>query len=264
MTDTINSAPLSHPHRDTPGGGTTVTLGDTVRVVNKEMYPIRRPFNNRDFTIPANSDAYVPFEWVKLYFGDPRSGEKVQRVQDERGNDMIIADRRAEVIRLRNYWQSSVIVFREYIPGEEFEGPISDLIPTVEVYSLNGDRIWTVVDDPYGHRVIASSPTRFEQDRSHQQLLEQSQTILEMKKMNELLLRKLGINSDELVNEVASAVANETPAPKSQLSVMEAPTVATVHEKPRMVFNPRTRRVHASRPLESDPTTIEALPEDFD
>src|ERR1700679_2723626 len=127
-----------------------VTLGDMVRVTflgyppahpkHGPSHPLLLTWNNRPYTILPGQDGFLPFDCVKTYFGDPRSVENVIRIKDEQGNDMIVADRAAEVRRLQQYYQSSEFAtnnakFREYIPGDRshLNAGISDLCPLVEV-----------------------------------------------------------------------------------------------------------------------------------
>lgn len=236
-----------------------VTLGDMVRLVNLEDRALRLAWNSQTFTIPANGEAFVPFDLAKLYFGDPRSLETVTRVRDERGHDMIIADRAAEIRRLQTYWQSSTIKFREYIPGDrsylEEEG-ISDLLPHVEVYTLGGERILMVADDPYGDTVMAATSTRAESDRMRQQLMDQSDMIAELRKQNQMLMKKLDLGEGFELPETPKPPIDGNP---------DAPILATVEENPRMVINPRTNRVQKRREnLDPDPRTVDTLPSDTD
>lgn len=247
----------------------SVTIGDLVRVRfigwpdghPKTGYPLELRWNNRPYIIPAGQEKHVPFECAKVYFGDPRSVEGVIRIKDDMGNDMIVADRVAEVIRLQGFWQNSKMAtnqakFREYIPGDRSylsEG-VSDLLPNVEVFSLTGERIYMVVDDPYGDHVVATQQTRHQSELMRQQLVEQSDAISELKKQNRMLLEKLGLDPDML-----------NPIPKTQDSALQTPTDPVVEEKPKMLYNPRTRRVSTRRPLpNSDPTNIQDLPQDQD
>jgi hypothetical protein len=172
---------------------------------------------------------------------------------------MIVADRAAEVRRLQAYWQSSTIKFREYIPGDRSyldEDGISDLLPQVEVWTLAGERILMVADDPYGDTVVAATSTRAEADRQRQQLMDQSDMIAELRKQNQLLMKKLDLGEGFELPETPARPVDGSP---------EAPIMATVEENPRMVINPRTNRVQKRRQVvEDDPKTIDALPADSD
>lgn len=254
-----------------------LTLGDTVRLIFKGWpeghyktgQPLVLSWNNRSVTMMPGDEKHIPFEMVKMYFGDPRSvNDEVIRTQDDHGNDMIVGDRLSEVIRLKGYWQDSSFRtnnarFREYIPGDrswlhEQDGRISDLIPDVEVYALNGERIHTVVDDPFGEHTTITTPTRHEQTMLRQQLIEQSDVIMLLKKQNQMLFEKLGIDP-----ETMTSVED---LPRGQDSVMEAPTNPVKKENPKMLYNPRTKKVGPPRKTMpgTDPTNINDLPVDTD
>jgi hypothetical protein len=257
---------------------TAVTLGDMVRITflgwppahpkHGTAHPLILTWNNRPYTLSIGKDAFIPFDMAKVYFGDPRSVEGVIRIKDEQGNDMVVGDRAAEVIRLQQYWQNSGMAtnqakFREYTPGDrsfldEYNGKVSDIIPDVQVFSLSGERIYMVTDDPYGDHVVVSQQTRAQEELMRTQLIEQSDAITLLKKQNAMLLAKLGLDPRLLDEPEAQAAA-------TQDSAMEAPTDAVVSESPKMVYNPRTRRVMPRRPLpNTDPTTIDELPVDLD
>lgn len=230
----------------------------------KANQPLTMTWNTRPYVVWPGQDAYIPFELAKTLFGDPRSVENVFRIKDDYGNDQIIPDRFAEVRRLQTYWQRSVIKFREYIPGDRsfMDEGISDLLPNVEVYSLSGERIYMVTDDPYGDTVMVMQQTKADQDRNTQVMYEQSQAILELQKQNKLLLEKLGIRAEDL-----AALNDPEVMPKTRPTngALETPTEATVKEAPNMVFNPRTRRVEPKRVKpDADPTSISELPTDLD
>ena len=248
-----------------------VTVGDMVRLVFKGWpsnhpktgQPLQLSWNSRPYQVDEHSETFLPFDCAKSYFGDPRSVEGVIRIKDDLGNDMIIADRAAEVRRLQTFWQNAAMAtnnakFREYIPGDRsyLNDGISDLLPNIEVYTLSGQRVLMVTDDPYGDHVMVTQQTRAESERIRTQLLEQSDVITELKKQNRILLEKLGLDADLLNPEIS---------PKSQDPALETPVDPVIEEKPKMVYNPRTRRVTPARRLPpSDPTTIEDLPQDLD
>ena len=247
-----------------------IAIGDMVRLKFVSWPPghprqgqdLQLTWNNRPFPVKEGGETFLPFDCAKAFFGDPRSVDGVIRIKDDAGNDMIIADRAAEVRRLQTFWQNRAMgtnraKFREYIPGDRtyLEEGISDLLPNVEVFSLAGERIHMVVDDPYGDHVIATQQTRAESEMMKTQLLEQSDVITELKRQNRMLLEKLGLDAEFLNPEIS---------PKTQDPALSTPTDPVVEEKPKMVYNPRTRRVLPRRIPASDPTTIEDLPLDAD
>lgn len=249
-----------------------VTLGDMVRITfvgwpekhpkHGTAFPLILTWGNRPYTMLQGASTFIPFDCAKLWFGDPRSVEGVIRIKDDQGNDMIVADRAAEVRRLQQLYQSSEFgtnqaKFREYIPGDRSfiqDGAISDLIPLVEIRSMDDKRILMVTDDPFGDNVVISQQTRAAEEMMRTQLVEQSDAIAELKKQNRLLLEKLGLDP-HLLDPVTE--------PKTQDSALETPTDPVLEEEPKMVYNPRTKRIIPRRPLpDADPTTIDELPAD--
>lgn len=230
----------------------------------KAGQPYVMTWNSRPYTVHPGQDVYIPFELAKKEFGDPRSLENVIRIKDEYGDEQIVPDRFAEVRRLQNYWQNSVIRFREYIPGDRSFAAdgISDLLPIVEIYSMSGERILMVTDDPYGDTVVVEQRTRAEQTQSQAIMTEQSEAIIRLQKENEALLKKLGLRREDLLADL------DLP-PTKQDSALDTPTNATVDElpdKPKMVYNPKSKRVEPVRnpPPNVDPSSIMELPVDID
>jgi hypothetical protein len=200
----------------------------------------------------------IPFELAKKDFGDPRSINDVIRIKDEYGNDMVVADRRAEVIRLQSLWQSQVPKFREYVPGDRsfLTDGISDMMPDVEVYDMDGHRIYMVCDDPYGDHVMAATTTVMEAENYRSKISAQQQEIDDLKRQHKIMMDRLGVNPEMLLDPVKV---------KPQDGALDTPTLATKEENPQMVYNPRTKRVLPKRYAPTnDPTSIEELEPETD
>ena len=272
-----------------------ITLGETVRIVHKGFtrlliadpetigfkdrpiqfipapqhlreQPLRLQWAGRVHVVPYMGDAYIPFDCMKLWFGDPRSGATVSRIQDRHGLDMVIPDRLAEIQRLRYTWQETNVRFREFIPGDRslLDEPISDRIPEVEVYALTGDRIYTVVDDPHGDRIIAATPTVAQEQQRDAQLLQQSDMLLQQQKMIDKLMAKLNVRPEDLaLDEEGGEVPVDRKEPRKHPGRAEAPSAAAVKENPAMVYNQRTKQVQPKPEKRApDPTRFEDLPVD--
>lgn len=233
---------------------------------NLREQPLRLAWDGRMYHIPYMGDAYIPFDCMKMYFGDPRSGQIVNRIRDKHNQDQVIPDRLAEVQRLRYYWQETDVRFREFIPGDRtlLDEPISDRIPDVEVYALTGDRIFTVIDDPHGDRIIAATPTIAQDQARDAQLLQQSEVIVNQQRTIEALMRKLGVRPEDLELEEGTDVDTDRPSPRRRAGRQTAPTQATVKENPAMVYDQRTQKVRAKpdSPAAPDPTQFDELPVD--
>lgn len=227
--------------------------------------PLRFTWNSRPFVIYEGQEQHIPFELAKKEFGDPRSLEGIYRIKDEYGEEQIIPDRLAEVRRLQNYWQDSIVRFREYVPGDRSFAAdgISSLLPKVEIYSLTGERIMMVTDDPYGDTVMVENRSKSEVSQKDAIMLQQSDAINTLRKDLDAALAKLNLRREDL-----HTPDDPKPAP-IQAGGLEPPLEATVDDlpdQPRMVFNPKTKRVEPTRqpPPQADPTSIMDLPVDLD
>src|SRR5271154_5737592 len=78
-----------------------VELAETMRVLNKGSQTLRLRWDSRTYDIAPGKDSYMPFDCVKLYFGDPRCTALMQSVTDTRGLVSFVGDRATEVRRLR-------------------------------------------------------------------------------------------------------------------------------------------------------------------
>lgn len=129
MTDTSTQA----------SGPITMQLGDFVRVKSQDERDWRFMWNSRPYPLPAGGDVLMPFECAALWFGDPRSSTNVMSIRDEQGVVTWVGDRATEVRRLRTKYDNQF--------GDETQIVNA---PKVEVYDLDDNRIYTVLDDPQG------------------------------------------------------------------------------------------------------------------
>jgi len=221
--------------------------------------PVVLQWNSRTWTVPVGGETHgIPFEVIKKDFGDPRSTDRVVAVR-ETPNSMpeFIPDRMTEVRRLQQLYQNTVIRFREYVPGDRsfLEEGITDRAPKVEVYTLAGDRIYTVLDDPYGDRVVAAVPTRSDRDALAAQLAAQSELMAKMQAEVEELRNQLAVGSIE-TDAPPDNPAFVDPRPDPRLD-------AVLEENPPMVLDRRSNRVTRKKTPPVDPTRIEDLPTDL-
>lgn len=124
---------------------------DIFRVVNRGDAPLRIAWNQVDYVLQPSEDTFVPAAACFCWFGDPRAATNVKSTTDPSGRVSWIPDRPTEVRRLRIKYSSPLV-------GDEtnFDGVA---IPDVEVYTVNGERITTVLQDPQGSTVIPASTT---------------------------------------------------------------------------------------------------------
>jgi hypothetical protein len=166
---------------------TPVKIGDLLRVTNEHPTRILRcMWDLVDYVIPPGADDVMPFEAVKLFFGDPRAGTDVARVVDRFGQSGYLPDRKSEVRRLRLLYSHG---FGDFT-GEEGPDLVweKDKIPHVKVETLRGERVWTVIDDPAGRMIAPAGTTVAEHDSLRETVQEQGRII-------HALMQKLGVTT---------------------------------------------------------------------
>jgi hypothetical protein len=138
---------------------------------NKEL---RFTYNRRTWIIPAGEHRVVPFDVVRLYFGDPRSVVGTQqKYQDSDGNNGDIPKREAEIRRL--------CVFYGLYAGNEAKLPDHPSVQFVKIQTVDQTEIFCPAVDPdgqisYAHREADDTlQNRDSMLRLMQQRLEQQQ-----------------------------------------------------------------------------------------
>lgn len=120
-----------------------------VMAVNEGEGAVTLMYDSRTYRLEPSKAVPMPFAAACLWFGDPRASESVQSLRDARGLVAFIPDRDTEVRRLRAKYDNQM--------GDE---RVITGAPSVSLYSIpENERIYTVLDDPDGDRVIESSTT---------------------------------------------------------------------------------------------------------
>lgn len=119
-----------------------------VRVINKGPTPVTWDYNLKKHRLNPDQEVVVPFYAMTMMCGDPRK-------HDVPG-DMRHRDRSDEWIRLRT-------MYGIYDNTATMMGNL----PSLEVYSLEGHRIITVIEDPYNDYEISEAESI--EDHSTQQ-----------------------------------------------------------------------------------------------
>lgn len=174
----------------------TVTLGDWVRVRNVGDEPVKVQWDSRVYKVPVNGETFMPFEAAKLWFGDPRSGGNVASHRDVMGMVSWIPDRATEVRRLRALYDNQF--------GDE---RVIANHPHVEVYTQQGDRVYTVLDDPDGERTSPAVQSIMDHASLLDQVRRQQATI-------DLLVQQAGIGGPATVEDdvvVDDVVVDDNP-----------------------------------------------------
>lgn len=167
---------------------------DIVRVINREEYPLTVKWNSREYVLQPGRDVFIPGACAFLWFGDPRSSDKFQSFADSDGTRQFVVDRPTEVRRLRIKWGAG-------LAGDEatFEDVAT---PFVEVWTAEGERVTTVLDDPAGRSTIPVETTGRDDDELRELVASQQRQI-------ELMKEHLGLNE-----AADQAVADESELPR--------------------------------------------------
>src|SRR5215471_15522464 len=108
-----------------------VKVGDILKVENVGSRIFRGMWDMVDYVIAPFQSDFMPFEAVKLFFGDPRATDKVRSVHDVRGIVGFLPDRPSEVRRLRLMYahgsrrsagHNGPSCRYHYLPGRRAEG----------------------------------------------------------------------------------------------------------------------------------------------
>jgi len=245
-------------------------LGETLRVINTSPTDTYRfAWNSRQYVLPPSASEFMPFDAVKVYTGDPRATNNVRTSRDSIGIVSFLPDRATEVRRLRLLYAAP---FGEYMRAGDVGGIFVNTttanadslaskfawegvrIPQVEVYNIRNERIWTVLDDPEGAMTIPVALTRHDIDSRHtdhlQALIQQQANVIEA------LSARLGIDPNSPALDNHDDILDE-PEPSTPDNTNDDGT-------PRMVYDPHSDTIKRKpiRHQDSDPTTIDDLPED--
>lgn len=201
--------PVFHGIRDKfTGAGSCVNPGHPNACTGwsfDETSPFTVEWDSRKHNLQPGRDSFIPFEAAASFFGDPRSGERIVSIINERGQVGFIPDRATEVRRLRTKYDNMF--------GDE---TVIENYPIVEVYDLQeNERIITVLDDPKGDTVRIAERTVTQDNELVDIVHAQQKTINEQNKQLVRLAEQVGINLD--------GSSADTPAPTSSPVPDDAP-----------------------------------------
>lgn len=213
-----------------------VKVGDILKVTNIGRKLFRGQWDLVDYVIPPGGTDFMPFEAMKLFFGDPRSTNQVRSMRDSRGITSFLPDRQTEVRRLRLLYSHG---FGDFT-GNEGSDVVweQDKIPHIEVRTLNDERIYTVLDDPAGSSVLPALTSQADESRLRDVVEQQGRLIRS-------LMSRMGMES-------SSDLAN----PEIPEDLLPPPTGTNM-------WNPATDEVESFKePSDTDPEMYDDLPED--
>lgn len=183
----------------------TLSPGDFLLVKNNSDKKLSLGWNSRDYSIDPGNQQPVPMEAVVNAFGDPRSSDVVRTVRFG-GPDSppaFIADRESEVRRLRCRWG---ILDGPENTFENAEGEVK--VPEVEVYTLDGERVNTVIDDPSGEK---NAPSTITQATNLHDLIEHQQQQIDLLKAQLDIVTQPNTASNEVPAEDEGSVTLPEP-----------------------------------------------------
>lgn len=137
--------------------------------VNAERDSVIWTFNSREYLLKKGKPTFVPVMAAILYCGDPRSGSNITTIREPGGQATgWIPDRKTEVARLRLLHGA---VDNSYPRFDDLA------IPEVEIYSLDDERVLTVLDDPTGDHIETAISTVNEKEAMMEMIANQQRQL---------------------------------------------------------------------------------------
>lgn len=121
---------------------------DTFMLTNTGDKTITFTLPKQKFIIQPGQRAFVPFNLIRIYFGDPRSIVSSRRMFEDSSGKGTIPAREAEVDRLKTIYG---------VYGED-EQTLTDVRPEVEIKSVTGTTIYPPLYDRDGSKSQPLSP----------------------------------------------------------------------------------------------------------
>lgn len=188
-----------------------MAVGEVFRIRN--MHPdkeFRGMYNGNIYRALPGSETIVPVEAAILWLGNPHS----------RDIDARRKDRTAEFKRLR-------VKYGSYDNLDDPNGPTpmwEEVKPQVEVYTLDGDRVYTVVDDPFGEMGTPALVTVGERSQEHDETAALRSQVAELTSLvNQLLGREnVDPDADDAEDDMPPGSAVPTPEPGTARPVSRA------------------------------------------
>lgn len=169
-----------------------ITDWQTMMLVNHGPVPFTIEYSMQKYILPANGSlqhghyAVVPYHAFVLYCGDPRSfdvpGDDRQRYRSD------------EWKRLR---------CRYGVYDDVTDGTLNSNIPQLAAYTVHGDRVLTVLEDPEGFKTFGDDPrsSQAQAKRTNELMAKQIQEL--QAKMDNMLALQNQASVGQLVNPLA-------------------------------------------------------------
>lgn len=200
-----------------------------VMAVNDGEKEVTLMYDSRTYRLEPGKTVPMPFAAACLWFGDPRASESVQSLRDSRGLVAFIPDRDTEVRRLRAKYDNQM--------GDE---RVITGAPHVSLFSIpENERIYTVLDDPQGDRVIEASTTVQEQhdlmtivQRQQKQIELLTQAFANTQQNQQTGFSPVAPGVDREEDADRPAPEPEPSPPASEPTTMQAPPVPGIPSSP--------------------------------
>jgi hypothetical protein len=141
---------------------------------------------------PAGSTSTVPYLNMVNTFGDPRATNGSHQVYVAgNGEKGVIQPRESERQKVMTYWKD-------------------DLNPRPTFYTMDGERLYTVADDPFGNHVMPASMT-VDQQTALQKTVERQQQVINR------LLEVAGLDSDAIPQSLTTVALDTAPDVPSEI-----------------------------------------------
>lgn len=186
----------------------TLSPGDIVRVTNLGSKPVTIAWNSKPYKLEPGKIQFVPVEAAVLWFGDPRSTDSIQSWKDESGGVTVVPSREDEIRRLTikyGFNMTTGVPENTFLKNEDGEYPV----PRIELATLDGDVIQTVLSDPEGESVNVATPTIAEQS-DLMRLVESQQRQLNFL-LEQLGMSKQVVETSEVPEDQSHTQGNDVP-----------------------------------------------------
>lgn len=176
-----------------------------VRAVNTGPKPFIITHNREQLVVPANGDRVVPWDAMVSLWGDPATIDDRNRTRHDYG------------MLLRGGFG--------WFAGLNTEADWAERRPSIEWFTLEGERVWTVLDDPSGEKAAAGVVRPMEQGSDSAFLM---QTIAQLQAQMEQMQSALDQRTAQVAEAEAVSLTTESgdlpqPDPNEGAATVDAP-----------------------------------------
>jgi hypothetical protein len=168
---------------------------------------------NVRYTIPAGNDRIIPFTEAASWFGDPR-------LRNE-GRDQMRTMAWRQIQNLWGFTEGMTYLKDRWDVTQGFK-TWDDFKPKVEMYDMDGERVYFIIDDPDGEQSFAG-PNLIDPAYTDTEALQRQMKVMEkqMADMMQLLSERNASDQQATRPEVTSLDAVNLPQPDADDAVTE-------------------------------------------